>query len=87
MFPWKVNGDYKKLCRPCWELQLIKGRRKMSNKPLDTADCCTTLDEARGVIRRLEAKVNELADGIVARNLIIDAYETELAKQQKGGTK
>ena len=29
----------------------------MSNKTLDTADCCETLDEARRVIRRLEAKV------------------------------
>jgi hypothetical protein len=31
---------------------------------IDVADCCTTLEEARGVIRRMTARIEDLEDEI-----------------------
>ena len=53
--------DYGTRCEYCDKRSMVSPCNDC-RKPLDTADCCETLDEARGVIRRLEAKVESMRE-------------------------
>jgi hypothetical protein len=46
------------------EAQAAPGVARIEAPGLDVADCCTTLEEARGVIRRMTARIEDLEDEI-----------------------